>query len=83
MLNLVFVTCKVIVKDVFLNTLLSVTSGYSFSFTVPFDCRLELFAAERTNVDALSCNLWYSLISFQVSLFKMFKVAPESSKKSI
>ena len=50
---------------------------------MPFDCNLELFAAERTNVDALNCNLWLSLISFQASIFSTFSVAPESRRKSI
>ena len=34
---------------------LAVTSGLGGNFTVPFDCNLELFAAERTNVEAFSC----------------------------
>ena len=71
------------VNEVFLTVRLSVTSGYSVSFIVPFDCILELFAAERTNVVAFNCNLWYSLISFQVSVYNILSVAPESSRKSI
>ena len=67
----------------FLRARLSVMSGYSVSFIVPFDCNLELFAAERTNVDAFSCNLGYSLISFQVSVFNILSVAPDSGRKSI
>ena len=74
---------KVSVKEVFLRVLFSFTSGYNVSFIVPFFCNLELFAAESTNVDAFSCNLWYTLFFFQVSLFNILHVAPESNKKSI
>ena len=78
-----FDTWKLSVNKVFLRVLLSVTSGYSVSFIVPIDCNLEFFAAERTNVVAFNCNLWYSLISSQVSVFNILIVAPESSRKSI
>ena len=72
-----------ILNDVFLRFLFSVTFGYNVSFTVPLECSLEIFAAERTNVDALSCNLLYSLISIQVLVFKMLSDAPEISTISI
>ena len=69
---------EIILREV----LCSVTSGYKMSFTVLFDCNLELFAAER-NVEALNCNLWYCSISLQVSLFNTLSVAPESIERSI
>ena len=71
------------VNEVFLRVLLSVTSGYSVNFTMAFDCSFDLFDVERTNIDTLSCNLGYSMISVQVSLFSMLSVAPESIRKSI
>ena len=50
---------------------------------MPLDSNLDLFAAEKTNVYAFSGNLWYSLISFQISLFRILSVTPESIRKSI
>ena len=54
-LNFVFDTWKASEKGVFLRVVLSDTSGYEVSFIVPFNCNRDLFAAERTNVDAFNC----------------------------
>ena len=54
-LNFVFDTWKAMEKGVFLRVVLSDTSAYKVSFIVPFNCNRELFAAERTNVDAFNC----------------------------
>ena len=62
---------------------LSVTPGYSVSFTVTFECSQELFAAERTNVEAFNCILLYSLISFQMSVLSILSVRTESNKNSL
>ena len=54
-LNFVTDIWKMSVKEVFLRVILSDISGDKVSF-LPFDCNRELFAAERTNVDAFGCN---------------------------
>ena len=48
-----------------------------------FNCNLELFAADRTKVDAFSFNLLHALISFQVSLLSTFSKALKFNWKSI
>ena len=60
-----------------------VTSGYRSILILPLDFGVVLFAVERTNLDALNSNLWYSFFSLQVALFITFKVTSDSIKKSI